>query len=130
MPVSYTYDATENTLECVARGVVAISEVVDFFDAATADDGVGDGAIEVVYLDEVTDFRFSYAEARVIPHKVLALRRAKGVRATVIVAASDLHFGMARMIQIMDSLADPAYPVRIVRGAAQLPETLQGLRSG
>lgn len=130
MPVSYTYNAARHTLDCVASGVVVISDVVAYFDAAGVDDDVAHGAIEVVYLDAVTDFRFSYQESRVIRDRVSELRKKKGVRATVLVAGTDAQYGMARMIGTQDSLADPEFPVRIIREEAELPATLEALAGG
>ena len=127
MPVPYTYDRVRNTVDCRPYGVVVISEVVAFFDAVLADEDVRAGAIEIVYIDGVDDFRFSSVEAGVIPEKILELRQQKGLRATVIIAAGTVHYGMARMIQILHELADDTYPAWIVRNEAQLENTLQEL---
>ena len=127
MPVPYTYDDTRNTVDCRPHGVVVISEVVAFFDAVLADEDVREGAIEVVYISGVDDFQFSSAEAHVIPKKILEIRQRKGLQATVIIAEGDLHFGVARMIQILHELADENYPAKIIRSEVQLEDTLSAL---
>jgi hypothetical protein len=127
MPVPYTYDSIRNTVDCRPFGVVVISEVVAFFDAVLADDDVREGAIEVVSIGGVDDFQFSSVEARVIPGKILELRQRKGLHATVIIAEGDLHFGIARMIQILHELADEDYPARVIRREAQLENMLSEL---
>jgi len=127
MPVPYTYDSARNTIDCRPHGVVVISEVVAFFDAVLADDEVREGAIEVVYIDGVDDFQFSSAEAAVIPKKILELRAQRGLRATMFIAHGVLHYGIARMIQILHELADEDYPTRIVRSESQMAKTLSEL---
>ena len=73
------------------------------------------------------DFQFSSAEAAAIPKKILELRVQKGLRATMFIAHGVLHYGMARMIQILHELADENYPTRIVRSESQLVKTLSEL---
>ena len=127
MPVPYTYDSARNTIDCRPHGVVVISDVVAFFDAVLSNDEVREGAIEVVYIGGVDDFQFSSAEAGVIPQKILELRVQRGLRATVIIADGVLHYGIARMIQILHELADENYPARIIRSESQLENTLSEL---
>lgn len=129
MPVPYTYDRIRNTVDCRPFGAVVISEVAGFFDAVMADAEIVDGWIEVVYIEGVDDFRFSSSEAHTIPEKIRQLRDRKGLRGTVIIADSQLHFGMARMIQTLHELADDNYPTRVIRSEEELDGLLGELAS-
>ena len=119
MPVPYTFDPRQKTIDCRPHGDVQMAEVVEFFDSVLADEAVSTGAIEVVYLDGVDEFRFTAGDAHLIPVKISELRVRKGVIGTVFVAEGPLSFGMARMFTTLHEIADASHPVRIVRSALE-----------
>ena len=62
------YDISENGLqiETYPKGVLDFKETINYFDKLKNDQRIKEGAIEIVYLNYVTDFKITHDESKEI----------------------------------------------------------------
>ncbi len=124
--ITYRYDAAENTVTTSPTGALAIDEIRAYFMKVGRDPAVGEGFVEIVHFDNVTDFAFNYSGARDL---VDVYRRCligdKRCRGSVILARTPLGYGIARMLAFITSeYAD----FRVVRNEEDLRREVESLK--
>ncbi|MCP4164002.1 MAG: hypothetical protein GY760_28395 [Deltaproteobacteria bacterium] len=97
MPFKYDYEPVSKTINIRMFGETTVPEILKYC-------RVGDGVVPeiiVVHLEKVDNFLFNSDEASIIPVYYKNFKERKNIKGTVLVASSDLHFGVARMFQIL-----------------------------
>ncbi len=74
MPIKYDYDNDENIVYSYPSGLISISDISEYFNRLTENPNVGSDFIEIVNLDEVTEFKFSYKDALQLPDLFMGLK--------------------------------------------------------
>ncbi|MCP4574125.1 MAG: hypothetical protein GY838_17325 [bacterium] len=115
MPVSFEYDAAKGIIHVRPRGNLLLSEVGERFKRVAADETIPPGAVEFVHLDGVDSFKYGSRESAGIPDMHALVRQKKRIKATVFIAESDYHFGVARMVQTWFDAAGLGLVVAVVR---------------
>ena len=117
MPISYQYDSTTRILHVLPNGVVTIADIAAYADAALADKEVASGYVEVVYFDKVTEFAISYEASTALRDIFLRCIDKKSYIGSVLIGASNYHYGMARMFEMLAE--DLLSEVRVFRESAE-----------
>ena len=115
MPVIYEYDSGLNTIHARPYGMLSILEIGNYFNEVTNDDEITTGIIEVVHFKNVKEFLFSSSDALIIPKLYREFKDTMRLRRTILIGESELHFGIARMLQIILEMNDIKSVVFVVR---------------
>ena len=120
MPIKYDYDSSTNTINAYPYAELTIADIKQYLNEIAHDDSITDWPICVVHFDKVDNFLFSTIEASNITAPVSNLREKLNIKATIFVGKSDLHYGIARMMQILHEINDPEYKTYTVRSDEEL----------
>ena len=112
MPIKYDYDKDKNIVYSYPSGLILISDISEYFIKLLEDPNVGSDFFEIINLDEVTEFKFSYKEALPLPDLFAGLKNKKNHRGIIMIGEKDFQFGMARMMSI---IAENDLTFRVVR---------------
>ena len=127
MPIEYDYDPNTNIIHAYPYADLSVADIKQYLDDIIHDDSIADWPIGVVYFDKVDNFQFSSKDAINITTPVSNLREKKHIKATIFVGKSDLHFGIARMMQILHELNDPNYKTYAVRTDEELHNAIRDI---
>jgi len=125
MPIKYKYDRNTNIVYSHPSGLISISDISQYFNKLLEDQNVGNDFIEIVNLDEVNDFQFSYDEALHLPHLITELKINKNYKNVIFIAKNNFHFGMARM---MSTTIEKDFAVSIVRSQEDAEKEINLIR--
>jgi hypothetical protein len=123
MPVIYEYDSSLNIIHARPYDTLSIREIGDYFNSITKDKDIRKGIIEVVHFMNVDEFLFSSSEALIIPKIYGEFKDKMKLKRTILIGKSDIHFGIARMLQIifeMNELKGVVFAVRSETEASKL----------
>ena len=95
--IEYEYSAERKVVSTRASGAVDLGQFSDYFETMLADPRIEAGFIEIFDASAVSDFTFGYRDTDFFP-AVWARYLAKGVRVTIVLAPTELEFGILRMI--------------------------------
>ena len=120
MPISYCFDKSTAILQSKFSGIIVFSELVEYLNSVVADQTIGSQFVELVDMQGAVDLQVYFSEL----HPLGALWQRyidKGCLATVLVAPTDLSFGIARMIKsvIEDSEAGNRGAFVVVKSMAE-----------
>ena len=115
MPLNFEYDETANRVLCRPSGVVTVFEIADYFLELAADERIQPHFVEVLYMENVTDFRFSAVDFQLVAKAFAQLLDLKSVRAIVCLGKTPLHFGIGRMMQSIFAIEHPDFETHVVR---------------
>ena len=100
MPVKYTYQPNENTIEIECWGELNIQDIVQYFSKIEEDPSIGKNPIEIVDLSKVRFFNVAYFEASELPFDYETVHNKKQIMGTIFVGVSDFNSGLAELIKI------------------------------
>ena len=63
MAIEYSVSQNGSRIKTFPKGELSVEETLNYFIRLTNDKKIIQGAIEIVYFKDVTDFKFSYSEA-------------------------------------------------------------------
>ncbi|MCK9295717.1 MAG: hypothetical protein M0P70_11605 [Desulfobulbaceae bacterium] len=115
MPITYAYDPCSNVLHSYHSGVQTVSEICGHFEKIAADASIRQGYIEVVHCADDVEFDFNSRTARLIPIRFSELKAKKRIRAAIFIGATQLQYGIARMMKNLHEVYDPTDDIRVVR---------------
>ncbi len=116
------YNVTEDGLriECFPKGILDVNQTVDYFMRLKNDARVKEGSIEIVYFNEVTDFRINFTESEEIAEKYQAAKSQQIIKATLFVCQSDLAYGIGRMLQTFHEISNSDHKVFVIRSETEI----------
>ena len=112
MTVEFLYDKESRVIHVHPGKCLSLNSMQEYFHKILADNNIEPGFIEVVHFDEVKEFNYSSNEAFLVTDLIKELVDKKDDKGAVIVAESDLQYGMARMLS---TILEDYLPVSIVR---------------
>jgi hypothetical protein len=115
MPITYEYNPSSNILHSYHSGRQTVSRICDFFLQVISDPTVKNGFIEVVHFADDIEFDLTGHTARKIPIYYSEMKNNKNLKATIFIAATQLQYGIARMMINLHGVFDPTHDVRVVR---------------
>ena len=114
----YNYDVKEQTVTVHPRGVLGLSDILEYLNKLRDDPNVGTLKTEIVHFDDVTDFTITYSDIKsVLNAYEETMVREKGLALIVFVAPQDLQFGMARMV---GGIFGDRFKTRAVRSVVEI----------
>ena len=125
MPVNYEYDPNLNIVQTRPYGELSTLEVGAYFKEVLNNGEVRTEFVEVVNFENVENFLFSSDEASTITRLYKELKDSKKVRATVFICMADMHFGIARMMQILFEINIPEHAVYAVRNEEEADKVIK-----
>ena len=120
MSIEHTVSQGGLRIEAFPSGVLDMDETIDYFNRLKTDTRIAEGAIEVVYLRKVTDFRISYLESESIAERYQVPRATRMIKTTIFVCETDLAYGIGRMLQALHEITNPEHRVVVVRSEGDI----------
>ena len=112
MPLKHSYLPEENIIKVEALGELTISEIETYLNAVFNNDEIKNGYIEMLNLQGVVDFNFSFQCGRKVHKLYLKLFQKKQFGGAVHLAPNHLQFGISHILTaILEGIAD-VYTVR------------------
>ena len=130
MPVTYDYDPESRILHCQVGGELLISEVVDYFRTAYQDTRIQAGSVEVVYLDQVSEFKLRAQDIRDVEPLLRDYLIDGKFIASVFVGVQPLQVGIANMLSGMMTTMFPDYPAQVVGSQDEALQQITSIRGG
>ena len=125
MPVSYEYDSALNIIHVRPYDTLSIREIGSYFDNVINERKIKQGIIEVVHFKNVDEFLFSSSEALIIPKIYSEFKDRMNLKRTIIIGESDIHFGIARMLQTIFEMNEIQGVVFAVRSEKEADKLIQ-----
>ena len=124
--MSIDYNVSQNGLriEVFPKGVLDIKETIDYFGRLKNDKKIKQGAIEIVYFKQVTDFKISYLESEKITKNYQEPKVTRMIDATIFVCETDLAYGIGRMLQTFHEITNPEHRVVVVRSEGDIDNVI------
>ena len=107
MPIEYTVSQGGLLIEAFPSGAFDMHETIEYFHRLENDTRIAQGAIEIIYFKQVTDFDISYLESESIAERYQEPRATRMIKATIFVCETDLAFGIGRMLQALHEITNP-----------------------
>lgn len=117
MTVQYQYDKKSNVIHVHPGECITLNSMTEYFNDILSDKNIRQGFIEVVSFDEVNEFNYSSNDAFSVKNLIEKVKSQKQNKGAVIVAKTDLQYGMARML---GTILDDYFPVAIVRSEDEI----------
>jgi len=115
MPITYEFDPSSRILRSYHSGKQTVPAICEYFQRVIDDPTVKKGYIEVVHFADDVAFDFTSNTARIIPFYFSELKNKKKIKVTIFIGATQLQFGIARMMKNLHELSNPDDDVRVVR---------------
>jgi hypothetical protein len=114
--ISTEYNVSQNGLriEAYPKDLLDIKETINYFDRLKNDKKIRQGAIEIVYFKNVTDFKISYRESEEISKSYQEPKALQRIVSTIFVCETDLAYGIGRMLQTFHEITNPNHKVVVV----------------
>jgi hypothetical protein len=129
MPITYEFDPRSSILRSYHSGRQTVSGICEYFQQVIDDPTVKKGYIEVVHFADDVDFDFTSHTARIIPFYFSELKNRKNTKVTIFIGATQLQFGIARMMKNLHELSNPGDDVRVVRTPEEAQREINSIRS-
>ena len=97
MAVTHTYEPDTNRIIMQASGTLTVPQLEVYLAEVLGNEDIRDGFVELVDLTEVEDLAFKFSETAVF-EPIWRQYVAKGVKRTIVLAPTDVAFGIFRML--------------------------------
>ena len=105
MPINFKYDNDTNTLYLKVTGILKSSEIIDYFNNLLNENLLTKGFVEVVDLNETTDFVLRYSDLSTIEALTKKLNNI-GQKATLMCGYNKVSKGISSMMLPLYQSAD------------------------
>jgi len=123
------YNISENGLriETFTKGELCVEETLDYFNRLTNDERIIPGATEIVYFNDVTDFKFKYSDASKITLSYQIPKSTKTIGATIFVCKTIQAYISGKMLQTYHKIRNPEHKVVVVRSEGAIENAINEL---
>jgi hypothetical protein len=118
--VEYVVSQDGKRIDTHPKGVLDLKDALDYFRRLNNDKEVKKGAIEIIHFHKVSEFKFSHLESKNIATSFQEPRETQKLKATIFVCESELAYGIGRMLQTFNEIANPKHKVVIVRSESEV----------
>ena len=105
MAINFKYDNDTNTLYLKVTGILKSSEIINYFNNLLNENFLTKGFVEVVDLNETTDFVLRYSDLSLIEELTKRLNNI-GQKATLMCGYNDVNKGISSMMMPLYCRAD------------------------
>ena len=124
MAIEYIVSQDGRRIETFPKGALNTKKTFDYFDRLKNDDRIKQGATEIVYFRDTTDFRISYLESdRIAMHyeKVINIKK---IISTIFVCETIQAYVIGRMLQTFHEIINPGHKVVVVRSEGGIEKAI------
>jgi hypothetical protein len=127
MPIEYSVSQNGSRIETFPKGELSVEETIDYFNRLTNDNKIIQGATEIVYFKDVTDYKFSYSAAFKLSQNYQIPKTTKMIGATIFVCETDHAYVIGNMMQTYHRITDSKHKVVIVHSEGEIEKTINEL---
>jgi hypothetical protein len=127
MPIEYSVSQNGSRIETFPKGELSVEETIDYFNRLTNDNKIIQGATEIVYFKDVTDYKFSYSAAFKLSQNYQTPKTTKMIGATIFVCETDHAYVIGNMMQTYHRITDSKHKVVIVHSEGEIEKTINEL---
>ncbi|MBU4261483.1 MAG: hypothetical protein KKC76_06320 [Proteobacteria bacterium] len=120
MPITYKYDPANNILRSYHSGTQTVSQICEHFKKVAEDPTIKQDYIEVAYCADDIEFDFTSHTARLIPIRFSEMKYKKTRKAAILIGATQLQYGIARMMKNLHEVYEPKDDIRVVRSEEEV----------
>ena len=124
MAIEYAISPDGLRIETYPKGVLDFKETIDYFNKLKNEQKIKQGATEIVYFKNVTDFNISYMESKEITESYQTPKATQLINKTIFVCKTDFAYGMGRMLQTLHNITNPNHKVEVVLSESELENAL------
>ncbi len=125
MAIEYAISPDGLRIETYPKGVLDFKETIDYFNKLKNEQRIKQGATEIVYFKNVTDFNISYTESKEITESYQTPKATQLINKTIFVCKTDLEYGMGNMLRTLHKIANPNHKVEVVRSESALENAIK-----
>jgi len=125
MAIEYAISPDGLRIETYPKGVLDFKETIDYFNKLKNEQKIKQGATEIVYFKNVTDFNISYMESKEITESYQTPKATQLINKTIFVCKTDLEYGMGNMLRTLHKIANPNHKVEVVRSESALENAIK-----
>lgn len=129
MAIRYQYDPAENILHTYCTETLSAADILGHFDKVKEDLSIKKDYIELVYLDQTSEIGFTADQANKYPRHFANMKDKTGIRATIFIGQSILHFGIGRMLENIHDIHNVDDDIRVVRSREEATEQIKEIRT-
>ena len=126
MSIEYKVSPDGLRIETFPKGVLDLKSTIDYFEKLKNDKRIKQHAIEIVYFNDVTDFKISYLDGNMITESYQEPKALQLIDATIFVCETSLEYGIGRMLQTFHEMTNPDHKVMVVKSLSELDEIQNG----
>ena len=126
MSIEYIISPDGLRIEAFPTGALDSKSTIDYFDKLKNDKRIKQHAIEIVYFNDVTDFKISYLDGNMITESYQEPKALQLIDATIFVCETSLEYGIGRMLQTFHEMTNPDHKVMVVKSLSELDEIQNG----
>ena len=126
--MNYKYNSKSNIVDAFPEGEISIPEIANYYMDISNNDEISNDFVEVVHLDNVTDFLFSSRSFSAVAMSFKELIEKKRVKAIVCIGKTHLHYGIGRMMQTIFELEIPEFITHVVWSEKEAQEILDNFK--
>ena len=125
MPIEY--DIVQNGLRIATfpKGELDFKTTVNYFDKLMKDKRIKQGAIEIVYFKDVTDFKISHKDGDGIAESYKEPKGLRLIKATIFVCETFIAYGIGRTLQAFHEMINPDHIVHVVKSESELEDIIK-----
>ena len=127
MVIEYSVSQNGSRIKTFPKGELSVEETIDYFNRLTNDKKIIQGAIEIVYFKDVTDFKFSYSAAFKLSQNYQIPKTIKMIGATIFVCVTDHAYVIGNMMQTYHRIINPKHKVVIVSSEGEIEKAINEL---
>jgi hypothetical protein len=125
LPVDYTYDKETGILHAQPSGIITIEDIQDYARQVEFDVNIPDSFIDIVDFSGTEKIAITYREAWQLRSIFNSLIQVKKYKGAILVGASELNYGMARMFA---TIVEGVFEVRVVRSLEEAEREVLNMR--
>lgn len=99
MSIEYSYESSSQVLHVKLSEIIYVQDVLNHLNEVIEDKSINDVKVEIVNFENVKDFALAQDEAVSIRTEFAKFRLDKSLIASIIIACSPFHQGMAKMME-------------------------------
>ena len=126
MSIEYIISPDGLRIEAFPTGSLDSKSTIDYFEKLKNDKRIKQHAIEIVYFNDVTDFKISYLDGNMITKSYQEPKALQLIDATIFVCETSLEYGIGRMLQSFHEMTNPDHKVMVVKSLSELDEIQNG----
>ena len=125
MPIEYKVLQDGRRIETFPKGELDFNVTIEYFEKLKNDKRIKQGAIEVVYFKDVTDYKISHTNADQIAESYQVPKTLQLIKATIFVCESFIAYGIGRMLQAFHEMINPDHVVHVIKSEKELEDIIK-----